>query len=810
MVRVFERSPGRLIAALIVLTGALACMPSASAQDAGSVSGTVDDPLGARLNGATVKLVRDGRVVSETSSDTEGQFLFEPVPSGRYRIEASASGFRTRLIEPFFVRGSRVTVDVPLPIGPLETEVTVTAAATHVLPSQVGAAVTVLDAETLEAIGKADVLDALRLVPASSVVQTGGRGGTTSLFVRGGNSNFTKLLVDGIPANDIGGALDLASYSMAGVERVEVLREANTVVAGTDALAGLVSVVTRRGRTPVPELTLSLDGGNLSTNHESASIGGIARRLDYFSELARLGTDNALPNNRDRLDTYAGRVGVAAGGNTDISATVRWIDKYYQSPNGVSLFGTPDDFYSTERADLIGVSAQTRFTDRWQAAARVGVSDQRSRSVNPTLSGENLSGVGFGDVVTITGANGYSATGRGVLDFGTFDSQTRSARQGVYGQTTYMLSDGLGLSGGADYEREQAFANPDADPTTTRHNLAAWGEARAAIADRVSVTSGLGYARIEGYARRVAPRVSLAVFLRKSTGAGVWGDARVTANAGEGIKATSVTSVSQSLYGLLQKTPAGQALAATAGIGPIGPERGRNVDIGLEQGLWQGRVRARVSYFDNDFFDLVEFVSRNLLPQFGIPADVAAAAGSGAYVNSQSYTARGAEVSADAAFGRFRLSASYTRLDAIVTRSLSSSVTPQFNPLFPGIPIGGFTALVGQRPFRRPPNTGSLLISYSRGPADAALTGYFAGKSDDSTFLVGADANFGNTLLLPNRDLNFGYAKVDVSAGYRLGSRIRCFVTVENALDRHYEPAFGFPALPIDFRSGVTVRLGGR
>jgi iron complex outermembrane receptor protein/vitamin B12 transporter len=281
-------------------------------------------------------------------------------------------------------------------------------------------------------------------------------------------------------------------------------------------------------------------------------------------------------------------------------------------------------------------------------------------------------------------------------------------------------------------------------------------------------------------------------------------------NGGRGIKATSASTVDRSLYNLLQKTAAGSALAANAGIGPIGPERGRNLDLGIEQGLWHGRARARVAYFDNEFFDLVEFVSRNLLAQFGIAADVAAAAGSGAYVNSQSFKASGVEMSADARFGRIRVAGSYTHLDSAVTKSLSSSVAPQFNPSFPRIPIGGFSALVGQRPFRRPGNTGSLLISLTQGRADLALTGYFAGKADDSTFLVGSDIDFGNSLLLPNHDLNFGYQKVDLSAAYRIHPRIKWYATIENLLDQRYEPVFGFPGLPINVRTGVMITVGGR
>src|SRR5262245_41561877 len=802
--------------AFLLSIGAGALQASASVDNAdaadASIRGTIVDPLGARVTGATIKLLRDGQVATETRSDSQGDFAFDGVQEGRYQIQATADGFQVRTTSPMFVAGgAKTNVDVSLPLGPLETDVTVTAAADEVLPSQVGAPVTVLDAKTLEAIGKPDVLEALRLVPGSSLVQTGARGGITSMFIRGGNSNFNRVLVDGIPANDIGGAVDLSQFSMAGVERIEVLREANSVIAGTDALAGVISVTSRRGRTRIPEASVSLDSGNLTTNRQSASVGGVVQRFDYFSEFAHLGTDNDLPNNKYGIKTYAGRFGAAIGHNTDVSGTLRWIDTHYESPNAQSLYGVPDDYFADSSLHLFGIASQTQITDKWQAAARVGLNGLRTHYENPTVSGQIISGVGFGDVMTITGANGYSVTGQGAVDFGTYTGNNRSARQGVYLQTTYQLNNSFSISGGGDYEREQAYTNPDADPTTTRNNSAMWVEGRGSIADRVSVTAGLGYANIEGYASRYSPRVSVAGYLRKPMANEFWSDTRMTFNAGEGIKATSVTSLNSSLFTLLQKTPAGAALAERAGIGPIGPERGRNLDVGIEQGLWRGRARVRAAYFNNEFFDLVEFVSRNLLPQFGISQEIAAAAGApGAYVNSQSFKSQGVEVSTDAMFGRVRLAGSYTYLDAEVTRSLSSSVTPQFNPSFPGIPIGGYTALVGQRPFRRPANTGSMLVSFTQGAADVALTGYFAGKADDSTFMVGSDVNFGNSMLLPNKDLNFGYQKIDVSGSYRFHPRLKGYVTIENLLDQHYEPAFGFPALPLNVRTGVSVSVGGR
>jgi iron complex outermembrane receptor protein/vitamin B12 transporter len=156
----------------------------------------------------------------------------------------------------------------------------------------------------------------------------------------------------------------------------------------------------------------------------------------YFSEFGHFNTDNKLPNNAYRNKTYAGRFGGIVANTSDISASIRWIDRGYESPNGLSFFGTPDDASQTNRLYFVGLGDQTQITQKWQAAVHAGFSDQRAHFINPTLSGHNIGGTGFGDVVTITGANGYSVTGQGVLDYGPYDSQSRSARRGIYAQTT--------------------------------------------------------------------------------------------------------------------------------------------------------------------------------------------------------------------------------------------------------------------------------------------------------------------------------------------------------------------------------------
>jgi iron complex outermembrane receptor protein/vitamin B12 transporter len=278
----------------------------------------------------------------------------------------------------------------------------------------------------------------------------------------------------------------------------------------------------------------------------------------------------------------------------------------------------------------------------------------------------------------------------------------------------------------------------------------------------------------------------------------------VTFNAGKGIKEPTLSQELSSLFALI---PA--ATASSIGVTPVGPERSRTLDIGIEQGLARGRGRVRVAYFNNSFDDLIEFLSRTTLPQVGVPVSAANATSFGAYVNSQSNDARGLETSGEAVAGRMRVTASYMYLDAVVTESFSSGVLrPAINPAFPGIPIGAFAPLVGARPFRRPANSGSMALIYSDRRAQVALAGYFFGKQDDSTFL--SDPNFGNSMLLPNKDLDAGYQKFDISGAYAIHPRLRWYLTLENAFDRTFHAAGGFPALPRAARMGLTVTVGGR
>ena len=789
-------------------------MPCASAwaQSTSSVTLVVVDPLGARLAGAAVTLVGERQEAGRASTGPDGTYTFSPVAPGRYQVTASASGFEPSTSNPAYVAaGARVSVDLTLQLGPLQQAVVVTASAAAVLQSQTGVPVTVLDAALLAAQNKPDLQEALRLVPGTHVQQTGARGGPSAIFIRGGNSNFTKVLVDGVATNDLGGAFDFSQVQTTGVERIEVLRQSNSVVYGSDALTGVINIETRRGRTRVPDVGFTLDGGNLGTLRTNASIAGAAKRVDYFSEYSYSSTDNEVPNSRFRNNTYAGRFGLMLGRGTDLSAALRHIDGSAGSPNAFALYEVADDSLSETQLTYGSLTARSQWTDRWQSTVRFGSVGQTTHLDNPSPTGQAFDPFGFGANylgrnVTVTGANGYTVSGRAILDYGgtypqPFDAKT--TRRTLFGQSTYRLAGDLHISAGARFEREQGYSDPTTDATVTRNNGGLFVEGRGSIGGRTHVSAGIGVEHNAVFQSAVTPRLSVATYLRNPV-RGAVGDTKLVLNAGKGIKAMSLFQQTNSLEALLQSAPA----ATRPSVGPLEPERSTSFDVGIEQGLADGRARVRASYFRNTFGDLIEYVGRSALALVGVPADVAQASGFGAYVNSSSFDAQGLETSAEAALGRMRFLASYTFVDAKVTESFSGGVlAPAFNPAFPGIAIGQYSPLVGARPFRRPTHSGSFMAGYQQGPFDLAVSAYLTGRRDGSTFL--SDGFFGYSLLLPNKDLEAGFQKVDLAVGYRPHRRLKAFVSIENLLNRDYQASFGFPALPIAARAGVTVNVGG-
>ena len=766
----------------------------------GTIRGTVEDPLGAVVPGAQITLIQNGSNVGQTTSAANGTFAFESLRTGRYHVTAELKGFAPFISPEVFVNGTGVaTMTVSLQTGALKQQVVVSATGSETPMSQVGASVALVDSQDIQAENKLDLLENLRQVSGAQIIQTGQRGGTTSLFIRGGESAFNKVMIDGVPANDIGGAFDFAQLSNGGVSSVEVLKGANSVLYGADALAGVVNVSTQRGTTSTPELNVSADGGNFGTHFQSASLSGAFRQFDYFGLFSRFDTAGSYPNDFFHNATVAGNLGWTPTNRTSVRVTYRhnWTD--LGSPNAIVFFGISDD--SSQRNDNTYLSAtvQDQTTSRWHNLFRFAYGQFDSVYTNPSPTGQlDPYGLGnyLGNLVTIKGGNRYTVTGQGILDYaGTYPeiSSDYEARRSAYAQSDYRVAGDWTATGGFRYEHENGSG-------FTRNNYSYFIEGHGSIGHRLYLTGGVGLEDNAVFGFAASPRASAAYYLRKPSGSSFFSDSKLRFNFGKGIKEPSIYEQANQLYALL--TPAQRT---QYGVGEVGPERSEGFDAGFSQGLWNGRIRVDATYFHNRFYDLITYLDPTSLISTGVPPGAATATGFGAYVNASSTRSQGAELDFNGDLGHgFRLRANYTRLDAVVTKAFGA---PAYNPAFPGIPIGAYSPLQGQRPFGRAPNSGSLGLYYSHRKFVGSFTGYMVGKYDDSTFL--SDALFGNTLLLPNRNLAPAYEKFDLSGRYSLNSIVQLYTSIENLFSQHYQAAFGFPAAPFTIRSGLTLTIGG-
>ena len=328
-----------------------------------------------------------------------------------------------------------------------------------------------------------------------------------------------------------------------------------------------------------------------------------------------------------------------------------------------------------------------------------------------------------------------------------------------------------------------------------------------------SVGGSLQKNHLYGYAGE--PRLGLA-WVPVRPGPGRWRGTKLRANLATAVQAPSLSTEFSSLY--RQLSAAGNtADIALYNIQPLGPERSRSLDAGLDQSVYGQKLKVSLDYFHNQFSHQLEGVGAgDLQTYFGI-ANAESLVYS-AELNSLAYRAQGGELAVEwqAPHGFF-VRGGYTYLDAVVSQSFAGDVTaarqgtPTENPLFPGVAIGGLSPLVGARPFRRAPHTGFFDVGYTQGKLNLMLKGALASRSDDSTFLSGLalDTSGGNTLLLPNRDLDWGWAKLDLGGVYRMRTWVSVFAQLENLLnDQHIAP-IGYPALPLTVRAGLKLRLGG-
>ncbi|HMV82116.1 MAG TPA: TonB-dependent receptor [Blastocatellia bacterium] len=785
------------LTAILMLT-LLAALNLFAQSTRGVLAGKVVDSRGVAIRGARVVLFFNGKVaLRETTSNESGEFGFDYLLPGDYGLSVEADGLtQSGGVQPVRIAGGQeFRIVIPLTPAAIEDSVIVSATRTESRSGETPAGAYVISATDLLRAQRINVFDALRASPGVAVAQTSRRGGVTSLFVRGGESDYTKVLIDGVPANDAGGAFDFSDLTADNAARVELVRGAQSAIYGSDAMAGVLQFFTHRGATPTPELEFAAEGGSFAFNRQFARLSGARGPFDYSFGFTHLRTDG-----RTRNDDYQNRVmtmnlGYRLTSRTQLRGTVRNENAGVGVPGPIArLFADPDQ-RERRRRIVTSLKLDDQTTARWHQSLSFVFAENNRLSFDPAAQ-------------DLTKPNTPLDTAFAFNDFANlFNNHQR--RRGLRYQTELILPHSHLLSAGLDYEQERAvFDNgftgqnrvaPDRTNaglflqdqfTLTPQLLVTAGirveNNRADVpADLSGILTRLGsapYSGTVGFGTEILPKLAAMYVLPTSDLQSVIGQARLKANYGHGIKAPSlVEAFSPNQFFL--------------GNPALKPERGRSYDFGVEQFFWKDRYRVELTYFENRFRDQIAFVGNPAT--FGGPIKTADGRLTN-FINNDRTIARGIELAISMSPYKRRLfiNGTYTLLKSKL-QSAADVIDFNTNTLTPNREIG--LALL-----RRPRNSGTLNVMWIGDRFELNLDGFFVGRRRDGDPVTFARFDAGGRPIS-----NKSYQRVDLAGNYRFTSRVAMFARIENLLNQDYEEVLGFPAYRLNFSAGMRFRIGG-
>jgi iron complex outermembrane receptor protein/vitamin B12 transporter len=670
-------------------------------------------------------------------------------------------------------------------------------------------------------------------MPGTFVVQTGQMGAQTSLFVRGGDSDATSVLLDGVDVGEMGNQFDFGQLSTTAVERAEVYRGTNSNLYGAGAETGVVNLTTPRGTTSFPSVIFHGDIGNLSTAREELELAGAHNKFDYLGAYSWLQTYNDLPNDEYHLGTAAANLGWQPNGATQIRGTAHYGVAGTGVPNAWDFYHVADSATQKDQNLYVSGSVDNQTTPDFHQSLRYGGTRKREQYTLWSPSGELLTYDDFGDqayygnVVTIAGANGYSVTGQAQLDFpGTYnpypqESQSVNNRDEAVYEGDYRFTPHFTAMIGARYENERgAEPNSTLYPPVTATNYVYLAGMHGDFKNRFFYTLGGSVEQYSLFGVQGSPRVGLSYNALKPRN-GIFSGTRVLFNFGNAVREPKLTDEDGSLYTFLEEN-GGQSTLQQLKLGRLAAPTTRTYEGGVEQTFLSEHILFRATYFHNEFGREIEYVGLDLIPELlpnlsqaqqqlleqTLQSDFAYEL----TLNSLAFRAQGIESTVEGGIGKsIFLRGGYTYLDAVVQRSFTNDDEALLGPIptfSNGIPIGPYSPLEGARPFRRAPHTGFFVATYSKGKLTGLFNAAFASRSDDSTYLEYEDVNGGNSLLLPNRNLDHGYAKLDLGASYNLFSWLGIYGRAENLTDNQHIAPIGYPSLPFTVRIGARIAWG--
>jgi vitamin B12 transporter len=806
------RNPHHRKAALHLLTLVAAVLFTLPAK-AVIVRGTVTTPFGVPVGNARVQLIQGKGVAAFGFTQMDGTYEIRSAAAGRFLLLTSAAPYTPSIGQDFYGgRTAVITRNIVMQYTTVNPQLAVTSSGIPTPIQQIPSAITLIPQSDLAT--QIGIANDLRQSPGTNVVQTGQAGGPVTLYIRGGAPDANKVLTDNIPSEDIGGYFDYSPVSTTALTGPELYRGANSALYGTGAEAGIVNLATTRGSALRPVLNYTGDGGNFDTYRNEAILSGGFKALDYLAAFSRLDTSNALPLDRYHSTNEAANIGYSLLTNTSLRFTLRNTDSAAGLPSAHDIYGISSSGKQADQDIYSGLTVENLLAGNWHNVARYGITRKREQVQQFTSTGQPVTTITngipqttyYGNPISLRGANGYIATGQAAFILPKYDAV--SNRDELTYQSNYTFPWRIAVLFSFHYENERGrLLNPSTslNQIIKRTNYLYALQIQGDIKHRLFYSLGGAVENNELYGIAGTPRLGL-TYDAVRPGAKPFHGTLLRANVATGLQEPSLTAQLTSLSTLLQQTG-----GPTFNVAPITAERSRTYDFAIDQNILRQKLILKAGYFHNQFNHQLEFITApGLEHYFNIPANIATQLPP-ASVNSLAYRTQGLEAELQyQPLNHLFLRGGYTYLASIVLQSFASdTVTPAFNPNLPGIPIGALSPLIGQRPFRRPPSTGFFAAEFTSSRFSAAFKGALASRSDDSTFQLNNDRNGGNTLLLPNRNLDFAYAKLDLNLVFTATSRIALFTQLDNLLGQQHIGPIGYPGLPFTIRAGMKIRIGG-
>jgi outer membrane cobalamin receptor len=722
---------------------------------AGPISGRIIDPDQRPVASARVLLVGAGAPIRSAETDSRGEFTLVAPDEGRYELRVAAEGFRA---EPIVYDASTAARDVgtiALVISAVSETLVVSAAQAELPRSQTPSAVFVIGASELRDRQVMTVSDALRQVPGLSVARSGSLGALTSVFPRGGESDYTLVYIDGIQMNAFGGGFDFAHLATANLDRIEIVRGPQSALYGSNAIGAVVRAVTRDGGPPAADA--SFEGGSSSTMRMTAGTSGTVNNWSWNGGVDRLASDgfngqHSAAGDEIQNDRYERTEVIGGGGWRNANgATVRGELRFARDDRGF-----PGPFGSNPIGAYTGIDLISRGTDdRWGASVGGAIPSGPRVRTSAQLAWNR-------------------DTGNFVSPFDTSTSGSRRTTGRV--QTDIAAGGGIDLSLGAEFEGERAtstyITDDHGEMPIDRSVQAYFGEARWNAAGRFLATGGL---RIDDIHRdaigalndrfsprpamaaddvvSVNPKVAAAYYLSSRKGS----ETKIRGAAGTGIR-----------------PPDGFELAFTDNPS-LQPERSRSFEAGVDQAFASGQGLLEATWFKNNFDDLIIAVGQFLESSRYRTDNISNARAQGLELATTVRT-RAANFDLQTRIG-------YTFLDSEILAVDGASAAPS-----------PFT--IGQPLLNRPRHQWSVDASVARSHVSAWVRGGGRGR------VLAPEPSYGTFGGLFDAA---GYAVWNAGGSWQISRHLDVFGRIENLFDRSYEEIYGYPALGRGVIAGMRV-----